>query len=274
MLYWQNYLIIEDKRWNNLIINADDFGYSKSVNMAINECFKLNVINRTTIMVNMPCAEEAASLAKENGYFDRVGLHINLTEGKALSKECAESELCDENGFFKGEFHKPFKSRLYLKKEIRYAIFCEVRAQIEKYIQMGFTLMHADSHNYTHAYFSVYIQVQKLMKEYGFKSIRISRNISAEKFSIPFKIYKNIFNGIIKNLKINGKKIQTTRYFCSVQDFVKTSNNDKVKNDIEFMTHPDYVDGVIMDNTLPHPHPFVSKEWINDNGLYLDTAEN
>ena len=88
-----------------MIINADDFGYSQAVNMAIADCFK----NKT---INMPCAQDAANLAKENNFFDCVGLHINLTEGKALSKECASSELCDENGFFKGTFHIPFKSRL------------------------------------------------------------------------------------------------------------------------------------------------------------------
>ena len=253
-----------------VIINADDFGYSKSVNKAIDECFKQKVINRTTIMVNMSCAEEAAALAKENGYFDCVGLHINLTEGKAMSKECAESELCDENGFLKGIFHKSFKSRLYLNKDIRHAIFCEVRMQIEKYIEMGFTLMHADSHNYTHAYFSVYTQVRKLLKDYGFKSVRISRNVTEGEFSLPFKIYKTLFNAIIKKLKVNGKKICTTGYFCSVQDFVASKDKKSIKNDIEFMTHPDYIDSILVDNTLPHPHPFVTEEWIKDNGLVLD----
>lgn len=253
-----------------MIINADDFGYSESVNRAINDCFKQKLINRTTIMVNMPCAEDAAVLAKENGYFGCVGLHINLTEGKAMSRECAESELCDENGYLKGEFHKPFKARLYLNKSIRHAIFCEVRAQIEKYIEMGFTLMHADSHNYTHAYFSVYTQVQKLLREYGFKTVRISRNISAEEFSLPFRIYKTLFNAVIKNLKINGKRIGTTKYFCSVQDFDSAKDRDNIKNDIEFMTHPDYIEGVLTDNTLPKPHPFVSAEWLSDNGLVLD----
>ena len=97
-----------------MIINADDFGYSDSVNNAIAECFQKGVINRTTIMVNMPQAANAAKLAREKGFFENVGLHINLTEGKALSKECAMSELCDENGFFKGTFHIPFKSRIYL----------------------------------------------------------------------------------------------------------------------------------------------------------------
>ena len=253
-----------------MIINADDFGYSKTVNMAIVDCFKNKTINRTTIMVNMPCADEAVALSKENDFFDCVGLHINLTEGKALSKECASSELCDEDGFFKGTFHIPFKSRLYLSKKVRHAIFCEVEAQIKRYLEMGFTLMHADSHNYTHAYFSVYTPVRKLLKKYGFKSVRISRNIAPEKFSVPFRIYKTLFNNIIKNLRIKGKKIETTKYFCSIQDFLASNDKREIKNDIEIMTHPDYVDSVLTDNTLPQPHPFVTKEWLRDNELNLE----
>ena len=251
-----------------MIINADDFGYSCSVNRAIADCFENKYINRTTIMVNMPCFEEAVSIAKEKGFFDCVGLHLNLTEGKALSKVCANSELCDENGYFKGTFHIPFKSRLYLKKSVREAIYCETEAQIKAFLDAGFTLMHIDSHNYTHSYISVYSSVKKLIKKYGFTSARISRNVAQEGFSLPFKVYKGLFNHLIKNLKIHGKKISTTGYFCSWQDFVKAENKDDIKDDIEFMTHPDYIDDVLTDNTLPKPHPFCDRDTIKKYNLY------
>lgn len=257
-----------------MIINADDFGYSASVNRAICECFNKKLINRTTIMVNMPSAKEAALLAEENGFKDSVGLHINLTEGKALSKECADSELCDEKGYFKGVFHIPFKSRIYLKKSSRKAIAKEVKAQIEEFFKMGFTLKHADSHNYTHSYISVFGEVGKLLKEYGFTSTRISRNVSPEKFSLPFTVYKCVFNTLIRNLKVNKEKIHTTKYFCSVQDFEGCVNKSEISRDVEFMTHPDYIDGVLYDNTLPVAHPFKTREWQKENGLFLEDVSN
>ncbi|MBO5369064.1 MAG: ChbG/HpnK family deacetylase, partial [Clostridia bacterium] len=253
-----------------LIINADDFGYSQSVNRAIADCFKNGYINRATIMVNMPYAQEAADIARQNGFFDSVGLHINLTEGKALSEECAKSELCDENGYLKGVFHVPIKSRLYLKSAVRKAIYAETKAQIEKYISMGFTLMHADSHNYPHVYISVFGVIKKLLRDYGFKSVRISRNIPENDFSLPFKIYKDFFNFYIKRFKVNKKRIQTTGYFGSVQDFESLDNKQKYKNSVELMTHPDYIDGVLTDNTLPSPHPFKDKIWQEENKLHLE----
>ena len=53
----------------NVVINADDFGISAEVNRAVVECFRRGLINRTTIMVNMPEAEDAKRLAQENGFF-------------------------------------------------------------------------------------------------------------------------------------------------------------------------------------------------------------
>ncbi len=251
-----------------MIINADDFGYSAQVNEAVTECFRTGVINRTTIMVNMPGAEEAAKLARENGFFDRVGLHINLTEGKALTAECAASELCDENGYLKGTFHVPFKSRLYLSPDIRRAISAETEAQIKKFLSMGFTLRHADSHNYTHSYLSVYGQVRPLLIKHGFKSVRISRNIPKGSFSPAFTLYKGVFNFLIKLLKRKG--ISSTRYFGSLRDFENSADKDKIKKDLELMTHPLMTDNDLIDNTLPDPHPFITREYIEANGFVMN----
>lgn len=39
---------------NKLIINADDYGMSESINQAIEFCLVNEVIDRATLMVNMP----------------------------------------------------------------------------------------------------------------------------------------------------------------------------------------------------------------------------
>ncbi len=244
-----------------MLMHADDFGYSASVNRAITDAFRAGQIHRTTLMVNMPYAEEAASLSRENGFFDKVGLHLNLTEGKALSPTCAASPLCDENGYFLGTFHVPLRARFYLGRPIRRAIYAEAEAQMQKYISMGFPLMHMDSHNYTHVYISVYSVVRKLLKKYGFTSVRISRNIPENDFSLPFAVYKGLFNFLLRHLRVGGKQIRTTKYFGSVQDFERLAHPEKYRADVEIMTHPDYIEGVLTDNTLPSPHPFRGKAW-------------
>ena len=252
-----------------MIINADDFGYSRQVNQAVARCFREGLVNRTTILVNMPASEEAARLAKEEGFFDKVGLHINLTEGFPLTQACARSPLCDASGRFTGTFHIPLKARLYLNKATREAVRQEAEAQIQRYLAMGFTLLHADSHNYTHTYFSVYASIWKLLQKYGFRTVRISRNLSEGGFSPAFSLYKRLFNAHLRRLRTCGRPIGTTAYFGSVQDFEKCEKQG-VKEDVELMTHPVLQNGVLLDNTLPCPHPFVTREWIREKGLHLE----
>lgn len=41
-----------------IIINADDFGFSKSINKGIIEAYKEVLISSTTIMINIPLCRE------------------------------------------------------------------------------------------------------------------------------------------------------------------------------------------------------------------------
>lgn len=56
-----------------VIANADDFGKSHEVNLGILDGFKRGMLQCTTLMVNMPFADEAVQIAQENGFFDKVG---------------------------------------------------------------------------------------------------------------------------------------------------------------------------------------------------------
>ncbi len=179
-----------------------------------------------------------------------------------MSQECRKSPLCDENGYFLGTFHVPFSSRIFLKPSLRRAISAETEAQVKKYLKMGFSLKHADSHNYTHSYISVWQEVEKILKKYDFKSTRISRNIPQGSFSPVFSVYKWFFN-----TKIKRSRFKSTEYFGSFQDYEASDNKEEIKRNLEIMTHPVYIDGVLMDNTLPEPHEFKTREWLDNEGL-------
>lgn len=53
----------------NLIVNADDFGRTLSINDAIDYAFKEGIINRTTIMVTHPCVQDAVNKSIWGGVF-------------------------------------------------------------------------------------------------------------------------------------------------------------------------------------------------------------
>ena len=55
-------------RFMQLTIHADDFGINESVSRCVVECFAKGWVNETSLMVNMPYADEAVELARQNGF--------------------------------------------------------------------------------------------------------------------------------------------------------------------------------------------------------------
>lgn len=68
-----------------LVVNADDFGYSPSVNKGIIEGHVKGIITSTTVLVDAVAVQEAAELSQ---YPDlSVGLHFNPKPGEDLEAE-------------------------------------------------------------------------------------------------------------------------------------------------------------------------------------------
>lgn len=66
-----------------LIINADDFGLSKSITDGIIEGIQGGYITSTSIMANMEYAGYAIDCAIKNN-ISHIGLHVTLTAGKPI----------------------------------------------------------------------------------------------------------------------------------------------------------------------------------------------
>src|SRR5512137_1430313 len=65
-----------------LIVNADDFGRSASINEAVIRAHREGILTTASLMVNEPACAEAVALAKENPNLG-VGLHLTLLCGHA-----------------------------------------------------------------------------------------------------------------------------------------------------------------------------------------------
>src|SRR4030042_5043483 len=70
-----------DRESTMLIINADDFGLSHSVNLAVIRAFERGLCTSCSVMPNMRGFEEACDLARKHELTDRAGLHLTLTQG-------------------------------------------------------------------------------------------------------------------------------------------------------------------------------------------------
>lgn len=126
-----------------IIINADDFGMTKSINKAIVELMQLGTITSTTVMVNMPYVEEAKQLLNIPNV--SVGLHFNLTEGRPVSDPDQVKTLVNAEGNFytKKELESRAKNNQIDKNEV----VLELRNQYKKlHGILGNNISHFDSH--------------------------------------------------------------------------------------------------------------------------------
>ena len=125
-----------------IIINADDFGMTRSINDAIIELAKKGRLSSTSVMVGMPFAEEACELEKLN---IGVGLHVNLTQGKSVLEPEKISTIVDSLGNFysTGELAKRIRSKMVNKQHV----FEEIEAQYNRLkLIYGGEVTHFDSH--------------------------------------------------------------------------------------------------------------------------------
>lgn len=230
-------------------INADDFGMCDSVNLAIDRCFKKALIDSTTIMVNMPAFQDAVKLSECGRYKSRVGLHLNLVEGKPLTKKIENTFFCDGDGFFNRSIMTGL-NRVWINNYTKACIEEEIEAQMHRYINYGFDLMHMDSHMHAHVNLSILEIVLNLAQKYEFNSIRLARNIPDGQIGFFKRGYKRYINSKIINFNKNERRI--FRHFGSIEDVEKQSQiKGLTKYDVEIMVHPVLVDDCICDAINP-----------------------
>ncbi len=80
-----------------LIVNADDYGYCPERNKGILDLFKSGSITSSTILITMEGIEESVSQAKKDGI--KLGIHLNITEGKPCCDPKTISSITNENGY-------------------------------------------------------------------------------------------------------------------------------------------------------------------------------
>ena len=156
-----------------VIVNADDFGHSAGVNEAIAAGFAAGAISSTTFMANMPAAAEAADLARARGFGQRIGIHLNLTEGEPLSEPIRrEPAFCDADGRYRPTLRR---AALDLTPSQARAVETELRAQIARTRDLGIAPTHFDSHHHVHNIWPVGSIVVALARE-NRVPVRIARN--------------------------------------------------------------------------------------------------
>jgi len=111
-----------------LIVNADDLGYTKEINKGIMDAHKNGVVKSATVLVNREAFDDAVSLLADNPGLS-TGLHIDLDSFLEIKRP---------GGFITG-----------LKFDAL-QISDEIIRQLDKFLNAGLELSHLDSHHHAH----------------------------------------------------------------------------------------------------------------------------
>lgn len=130
-----------------LIVNADDFGMSESVNEAVVRSIKWGVARSTSLMVPWPAAAQGMQLLREHPEID-VGVHLSVIcdmpghrFGPVAPQDTVPS-LVDESGRFYGEDRRDeFGQRAQLDE-----LEAEFTAQIKAVVDAGLRPTHLNWH--------------------------------------------------------------------------------------------------------------------------------
>ena len=141
-----------------LIVNADDFGFTSDVNAGIVHAHTHGVLTAATLMANGDAFEDAVRLAHQYPTLD-VGCHLVLVQGDSVLDGKPLARTLSQ------VVQRHLQRRLHAYREMR--------AQIEKIVSAGIRPTHLDSHKHTHILPEVFAAVIRLAQEFQIPFVRL-----------------------------------------------------------------------------------------------------
>jgi predicted glycoside hydrolase/deacetylase ChbG (UPF0249 family) len=155
-----------------LIVNADDFGFTRDVNRGIAEANREGILTATTLMANGSAFEDAVELARAAPGLD-VGCHLVLAGGRSVLPPYAPLPLTVTElirGVALGRV-RPYE---------------ELSAQVRKIVAAGVRPTHLDTHKHTHLLPPVLDAVARISREFGIAWVRRPFDFPIDGVGVPW----------------------------------------------------------------------------------------
>jgi hopanoid biosynthesis associated protein HpnK len=160
-----------------LIVNADDFGRSHSINEAVIRAHRDGILTTASLMVNEPGCGEAVTLAGKNPRLG-VGLHLVLLQGHSALPPEKIPGLVNARGEFS---NSPVGAGMnyFFKRRLREQLRAEIHAQFEKFHATGLPLDHVNGHLHLHLHPTIFKILMADADKLGIRCFRLTRDCLA-----------------------------------------------------------------------------------------------
>lgn len=146
-----------------LIVNADDLGRSRGIDLGIMAAHERGIVTAATLMANAPGAEHAAGLTRAHPSLD-VGVHLVLTYARPVSDPALVPSLVEADG----AFPRSPSAILGLERVDAAEALVEYRAQYARAARLlGTEPSHLDSHHWVHDEPALEWAIGELARETG-----------------------------------------------------------------------------------------------------------
>jgi hopanoid biosynthesis associated protein HpnK len=161
------------KSIRRLIVNADDFGLSPSVNEAVIRAHREGILTSASLMVNEPGCAGAVKLASENPKLG-VGLHLTLLMGRStLAPDQIPGLVNAQSEFSNSPVGTGMK--YFFRHGLREQLRAEIHAQFRKFHATGLALDHVNGHLHLHLHPVVFKILMEDAGHLGIRRLRLTR---------------------------------------------------------------------------------------------------
>ena len=245
----------------NLIVNADDLGWTSGVNRGIGETHRRGIVTSTSLLANGGAFEEAATMARATPGLG-IGVHLNLSDGAPIAKPELVPTLVNASGVFDSS-----PEALLLKVAMRSLSLAEVEtewdAQIRKVRDAGVPTTHLDGHKHVHMLPGLFEVALRLAKRHRIGAIRVSHEASGLRAALStgpaLRASVVMKQGVqARGLKLLARDaraladragIATADHFCGIAQTGELTKEGLIRllrnlpeGTTELMCHPGYVD--------------------------------
>lgn len=245
----------------NLIVNADDLGWTEGVNRGIAEAHRNGIVTSASLLANGRAFESAVKLALSTPALG-VGVHLNLSDGEPVADPETVTSLVNDRGHFEGG-----PENLLLRLARRSVSLEEVErewdAQIQKVLAAGLHPTHVDGHKHVHMLPGLFEIALRLTKRYCISAIRVSHEESSLRTALSAGAAQHTGVVIKQGVQARGLKflardarqlaeragVSTADYFCGIAQTGELTREGVLRllaalldGTTELMCHPGYVD--------------------------------
>jgi predicted glycoside hydrolase/deacetylase ChbG (UPF0249 family) len=277
----------------NLIVNADDLGWTEGVNRGIAEAHGHGIVTSASLLANGAAFVSGVELALSREGLG-VGVHLNLSNGAPVAPRELVTTLLNDAGEFAGG-----PESILVKLARRALQLQEVEeewdAQITRVREFGITPTHLDGHKHVQMLPGLFEIALRLAKRHDIGAIRVSHEESSLRSALSAGENQHAGQVLIQGVQARGLKllahdareqaeragIATADYFCGIAQTGELTREGLAcllrglpDGTTELMCHPGFMDDELRkSNTRLQDSRRIEVEILTDKGIRNLVAE-